>query len=334
MRGPMKTIPVLLVGIAMLLAGCANTTNDHTTTTPTGTTTTPSATPAATPTPATPTGMTPAAPDCPAPTAGTAAPALTNVTELVYTVTEPSGNSKCYAFHGPSTGPSGWVKVTLSNTGHEPHQVAIVNLGNMTIAAFAQSLHSPPGTMDMHTAGGPTPYGGPQAGPGENSTVLVNLTAGNYAVVCYIPGMNGMPHAMQGMVASLTIGPVKTNLTEPTSDLALNLTDYAFSWSPNATAGNHTIRIVNNGMHHHEAALVGLVGNATAKDFIAAFEPNATAPPPIAHLMGIAPMDASQHAYAYVDLTPGHWALLCFEQDSPQDPPHFVKGMVLDFTVA
>lgn len=261
-----------------------------------------------------------------------------NATELVFTLSEPTTSNPCYSLTGPATSPSGWINVTLRNLGSEAHQAALIRM-NMSADSFAQMMH---GNLSAHnwTTMSPmlmhpraTHYGGPLAEPGGNDTVRVFLDPGEYAVVCWMPNATGAPHAMAGMMTHLSVTNATTNLTEPTPDLTIRLTDYAFNLSANLTPGPHVVRVVNDGARQHEAALVKLVGNATAADLLAAYEPNATAPPPIVLLTGTTALAPGREAYFWLDATAGNWALACFEIDAPGQAAHHAKGMVLDLAV-
>jgi hypothetical protein len=323
----------LLTVVAVGLAGCANNSTTQTTSTPAASTTMTTSTMTMTTTTPTPSGnMT--TPHCAASNSTGAA-----TDELVYTVTEASGTNPCYQLHGPATASAGWVRVTLDNGGHEPHQVELVRLDNITFEEFVAE-QAPGGSahpMDLHNPDAMliTPSGGPQTGPGSSTTVTVELAPGEYAAICFVPGMMGIAHGSLGMVAPLTVAAGNdTGVVEPTADLTLSLKDYAFNWSENVTAGNHTIAVTNAGPHHHEAVLVKLVPGKTLDDFLAAFEPNATAPPPMLALTGASGIAAGMTEYLDAELTTGHWGLLCFETDSDQSPPHFVIGMKYEFDVA
>ena len=76
--------------------------------------------------------------------------------------------------------------------------------------------------------------------------------------------------------------------------------------------------------------------NATAKDFTDYFAPGYTphGPPPATAASGAATQSPGMHEYFTVNLTPGHWAFICFEMDTPTSPPHFVLGMPLEFDIA
>lgn len=325
-------LTLTLVMIVAAFSGCASNGENSQDTTPTVPTTqaTPTSPPTMTPTPS---DEGPGLPDCPAPAASEGTPG--NATELTFTISEPSATNPCYGIAGPSSAPSGWLKVTLQNDGREPHQLRFIALGNMSFEHYRQAMMMPAeADMDMHAAAAPAPYGGPQAGPGANTTALIHFDEGEYVIVCLIPGMNGMPHAMAGMVARFKVTNDTSDLVEPTANMQLDLEDYSFTWSDNVTSGDRVIKVTNGGPHHHEVVLIKLTGNHTSADFIAAFEPDAQGPPPLEILSGLSGMANGQSAYFWETFTPGNWALICFEQDSAEKPPHFVVGMVQDFVVA
>ena len=66
----------------------------------------------------------------------------------------------------------------------------------------------------FHTQAGPPPIEGEfgsmgAIGPGNEAWIDFDaspLDAGDYAMVCFIPGDDGIPHAAHGMVAPVTVG--------------------------------------------------------------------------------------------------------------------------------
>ncbi len=72
------------------------------------------------------------------------------------------------------------------------------------------SPSQPRGDSTLRTpAPGPppfTPVGGVQAIlPGVSQTGTVNLDAGTYVLICFIPNAEGVPHFALGMVRELTV---------------------------------------------------------------------------------------------------------------------------------
>ncbi|MFA5861024.1 MAG: hypothetical protein WDA16_04955 [Candidatus Thermoplasmatota archaeon] len=270
------------------------------------------------------------------PTQNPAAP-----TELAFVATQsgPPGNNTTYAFSGPDTAAAGWVTLRLQNAGIEPHQLALFTLGNLTFQQVKALIMSPPNSSGMaNMSTGPQPVGGiAVANPGSNATTVVRLAAGEYAIACFIPDDTGTPHAIHGMIAPLHIITARGDpAPEPTADTTITLTDYNFTLDHELTTGEHVVAVKNAGSHDHEAVLVRLHGNATAMDVINAFAPDAPpGPPPADGIGGGAAMAPGiSPEYAMLTITPGRYALICFEADDDQSPPHFALGMTKEFTVA
>jgi hypothetical protein len=270
------------------------------------------------------------------PAAGSDAPSVATFVAKQSAPPGPDAANITYSFEGPQAVRDGWVTIHLMNQAFELHQVAVWKLGGTPYAAFEQGLLHPAANASAPAAGGPQRAGGVGAAlPGGNATATILLAPGEYAIVCFVPGPTGEPHTMHGMVRNLTV--VKgtgAGAAEPTPDATLTLRDYKFNLSANLTAGRHIIKVVNAGPHPHEAPLVMLAGNATAQDFLAAFAPGAHGPPPVSAAHGAAPLVNGAVQYVTVDLPAGHYAFICFEQDSAESPPHFVLGMVHEFDVA
>lgn len=62
--------------------------------------------------------------------------------------------------------------------------------------------------------------------------------------------------------------------------------------------------------------------------------PQARVPPPIEFGAGSWSIVNGSREYFKTDLQPGHDLLICFEQDTPADPPHAVIGMQYEFDIA
>lgn len=160
----------------------------------------------------------------------------------------------------------------------------------------------------------PTPRGG------EDEDIL-NLTPGNYAVICIIPGPNGRSHFLDGMAKALTVEPSSRRLTIPAGDLTLTLTNYAFTFSAPPTSGHHVIRIVNNGTQLHEAVLFHLAPGKKGRDVADWVD------------TGISPMAPGKENTLQLNLNPGNYALLCFVPDAKDGKLHAMHGMIRDFKI-
>ncbi len=131
------------------------------------------------------------------------------VTEPAVTAEVPAGDAELtlqdFAFVGLETLSAGEHTVSVTNTGPQPHEATIVKLAEGIKAAdlipMFTSTAPPTGPPPFTSAGG-------VAGIAVGQTVAmdVNLEAGNYAYLCFVPdAASGAPHAALGMVGALTV---------------------------------------------------------------------------------------------------------------------------------
>lgn len=108
-----------------------------------------------------------------------------------------------YSFDGmPGRLTTGEHRFQLLNTGDEPHEMVIVRLGD-GISSVDEVLALPEDEAMTKVE----VVGQAQAEPGRKSEKLtVNLDAGRYALLCFIPtGEGGPPHFEQGMKAAFVV---------------------------------------------------------------------------------------------------------------------------------
>lgn len=108
-----------------------------------------------------------------------------------------------YSFDGtPRRLTTGEHRFQLRNTGDEPHEMVIVRLGD-GISSVDEVLALP----EEEAMTKVEVIGQAQAGPGSKSEMLtVNLDAGRYALLCFIPtGDGGPPHFEHGMKADFVV---------------------------------------------------------------------------------------------------------------------------------
>jgi len=236
-----------------------------------------------------------------------------------------------YHFDAPAEIPAGLTTFRLVNQGHEAHHALLIRLADGKTAAdlgAAMKQHDGPLPTWAVVAGGPN-----APAPGASTEATIALTPGAYVMLCVIPSADHAPHFSKGMVAPLTVTPATTVAAiEPTNDLTLKLTDYAFDVSAPITAGTHTFRVDNSGSQAHEAVLVRLAPGKSALDLAAWFD-NEQGPPPGEPIGGITPISVGQHAYFTKDFTAGRYAWICFWPDAKDGKPHLAHGMIKEFTI-
>lgn len=235
-----------------------------------------------------------------------------------------------YSFDAPDTIPAGLTTLRLVSSGKEMHHATFVKLDDgKSFEDFKQAMQKegPPASW-MIFAGGPNP---PR--PGGTTEETQFLEPGNYAVVCFVPSADGVPHLAKGMMRPITVAPATgAAAAAPVPDVTVKLKDYAFETSKPLTAGKHIIRIENTGPQTHELVLVRLAPGKTVEQ-LASWVEKMDGPPPGEPLGGVAPIHPGGYGFITVDLTPGEYGFLCFVPDSKDGKPHVAHGMMQQFTV-
>ena len=108
--------------------------------------------------------------------------------------------------------------------------------------------------------------------------------------------------------------------------------DYSYRMPDTVAAGMTTFRLVNRGTEMHHVAIYRLRDGHTMADLLGAMKPEAPAPAWADALGGPntpAPGDSTE---ASLELTPGHYAMICVIP-AADGVPHVMKGMAHAFTV-
>jgi uncharacterized cupredoxin-like copper-binding protein len=229
-----------------------------------------------------------------------------------------------YSFKAPDTLPSGPTTFHLMNTGKELHHLVLIKA---TQAEVMKMKPTDPPPAEVVLLGGPN-----AAVPGGTAEATVDLTPGEYTMVCFIPGPDGKVHMLSGMMRPLVVTQGSNAAAMPTPDITVKLTDYAFEIPDTIAAGRHVIRVEDTGPQLHEMVFVKLDSGKTVQDF-AAWAAKMAGPPPVAPVNGVSPMTVGQANTVVVDLTPGQYGLICFIEDAKDKKPHFVHGMIKQITV-
>ena len=241
--------------------------------------------------------------------------------------------AKDFSYEAPDTVAGGMVTLRLVNQGPEFHHVQLLKLSDgKTVADLESGLKAmkpgEPMPSWVHEVAGPnTPL------PGGEQTTTQELEPGDYAIICFIPSADKVPHAMKGMVRALTVIPATApSAPAPTADITVSMTDYAWSVSPALSSGKHTIRIENMAEQAHEMFIAQLEPGKTAEE-LAVWIENPQGPAPGKPIGGISGMGKGAVVYLPVDLAPGEYGLYCFLPDAKDGKPHIVHGMITQVTV-
>jgi hypothetical protein len=246
-----------------------------------------------------------------------------------------------FSFVVPEQLPSGWVDITVHNTGAQVHQITFVKLGSLSFdkfkkAASKNNFKSIP--ADTVFAGGPT-----NAPPGGTTFAVVHLEPGTYAVVCFIPDpTDGMSHVSKGMIAQVEVAPAVYSVEAPPyaqPGNKIELSDFAFNVDA-GFSGQGSVAITNVGSQVHEAAIYRIADGKTladVKNFL--FPPKGSPPPagapPFTPASGVAALGPKQTVVIPFFGTASRLALVCFLPDPTKNNRlHALEGMIKELTIS
>ena len=248
-------------------------------------------------------------------------------------------DAKEYGFTLPAQIPSGYVDVTLHNSGKVGHQIAFAKLGTATFAAFkaAASTTNVKGLTGEQFVGGPN-----NVDPGQSVTAIMHFDPGEYGVACFIPDdKDGKPHAAHGMVGEVNVVKTDASVDDPPTVDGGTISLSEFTFLPDASfTGTGTVEIKNVGTQIHELIIVKENPGATLAKVKAFFltppgSPPPAGPPPFTSAGGIVGLGPHQNVYETMALTPGKYVFLCFFPDpNKANLPHALEGMIKEVTIS
>jgi hypothetical protein len=234
----------------------------------------------------------------------------------------------------PAKVAAGAVTLRLVNNGKELHQAQIVRLDQgKTLADFEQAMkHEGPPPSWVKFLGGPNGIA-----PGQEVTSTSTLTPGNYVALCLIPGTDGVPHLMKGMIQPFEVtGETAAGAAAlPVAGDTVRLSDYSFTSSRPLMAGPRTILVENTGAQPHELVLLRLAPGKTVEDFGKwATTGGMQGPPPAMPLGGVGVIDPGGQGVFSAELAPGDYGLICFVPDAKDGKLHLMHGMIKQIKVS
>jgi hypothetical protein len=237
-----------------------------------------------------------------------------------------------YAFDAPETLPSGLVTIRLMNHGQEPHHAQLLRMNDgVSFEEFGAALQSEgESALRLTTLTG----GAGALSPFKSGEVTLNLTPGQYALACFIPSQDGVPHLAKGMLKPVTVtaGDSQPDTAAPQSAGTLNMRDFSFDIPDTLPAGSSTFTVVNAGPQPHELNILKLAPGASLSE-IQAWQPDSGTPPPFEAVGGMNGLSVGETHYMTVDLQPGTYVAICNIPDPGSGIPHSRLGMVRQFTV-
>ncbi len=254
---------------------------------------------------------TPTNPATTVPPSVTASPATNILSATAAPKTDDAGKDHVLAvtamddmFMGPTKLPTGLTTIRLHNQGPSPHQLQLLRLNDGVTAdhTLAAAKKGGPGALlSMATVAG-----GPNAvGAGGDQQVTVDLPAGNYLEVCFVPDPDGVSHLAKGMVSALTVAGSPQPATPPASVATARMSDFKFTL-PSPFHGHGTLQVINDGPQPHELTVLALAPGKTVGDATAFLtEATHSGPPPFADAGGLGAIGAGSDGVGRS--RPGAW---------------------------
>lgn len=226
---------------------------------------------------------------------------------------------------------AGMVTIEFKNEGREPHHAQLARLNDgVSMEQFTAALQEGP----LPALALVTLTGGPGVvDPGGEQTVTVELPAGQYVLLCFVPDADGVPHLAKGMIATLEVvaGDVAA-AQPPASDAAVTLVDFSLILPPVIHPGEQIWKVTVAGKQPHEIMLLKLAGGKSMAD-VAHWLHQPQGAPPFANVGGMQGLAPGASGYLHLNLTPGNYVALCHIPDAASGKEHAELGMVMPFTV-
>jgi hypothetical protein len=221
---------------------------------------------------------------------------------------------------------SGLTQVTFQNDGTEYHMMAIVPLKKgVTLAQVKKAAASNDQSAFNAISGKGDASSLPQfLGPGEKETVLSKLSAGHYALLCFIPAPDGAPHLAHGMVKLLDVSSAKSSLTPPKDGLVpVTVTEDGITLPKSGVPKSGWVKVTNGSSTIRDLTVARfLTPNATFEDgdayFNSFFETGKVpdGPAPAAIASGVATVPAGGTGYLQLNLKPGRYVFVSGNEEA------------------
>ena len=238
---------------------------------------------------------------------------------------------------------AGWTQINFQNAGVENHMVAMVALKKGVTAAQLKAVAvaqddagfakiAAPGADPNGVAGTPSVLG-----PGQKTTVITQLAAGHYGIMCFVPAAaDGKPHVAHGMVKVFDVAG-KSTLKPPTDGVkVVTQTDTGITVPPGNAPKNVTLKVTNSGTTPHSFQLAKLNQGKTMDDALTYFNAffntgKATGEAPAVLVGGVESVAPGGSVYLTWSLPAGNYGYVSTDGTAPNDDVS--KGLKGTFTI-
>ncbi len=226
---------------------------------------------------------------------------------------------------------SGRVRLTLDNRGDEVHQVQLARVEpGVTADTFVETFHNDGAAAAEKMVRWQTGINGVE--PGERGTVVGDLEPGQYLMVCFVPGHDGVSHIDKKMVVPVEVVPGGEPVAEPVADGEIVIRDYAIDL-PEGFDGTGTFAVHNTGPANHELIVMRYEDGKTLADLVAWNGAGSKGAAPVTFESGVATIPSGETSWVDLDLAPGRYIALCVIA-GPGGQPHALMGMTAEFEIS
>ena len=226
-----------------------------------------------------------------------------------------------YSYRISGSPQPGLVAMTFDNKGKYAHEMGVSKLKDgVTLDQIKQALAKGEEAAQPLLADPDAELTTPtNLGPNMKETVAAKLAAGHYVVVCFLPGPDGMPHVMMGMIGEFTVAGDESDAQPPATEATVQLTDSGITLPVNFKDGG-TFEVKNTGAKVHDFSLARLQKPGTLPDFFqcvaGSFANGAMVDKcPGTLAGGVNSVQPGESAYLTVTLEPGSYGYVSTEGD-------------------
>lgn len=243
-------------------------------------------------------------------------------------------NAGEYVYSLKGSPKAGNVQIDFVNGGVEYHMMAMLKLksGVTTAQLKKASLSEDEDAFAKVAAGDVSPIPG-VLGPNTKMSMITNLKAGHYGLLCFIPAASdGAPHIAHGMVKTFDVSSSKSNLTPPTDGVVdISLTDTAVVIPSTGVPGKGYAKFTNNGSTARDLNIALLNGTTTVAQadayFTQLFESGPPPGPAPAVLEGgVIGIPKGGSVYLVLDLAKGNYVFANANSELDDDPNEVLQA--------
>ena len=133
---------------------------------------------------------------------------------------QPTADLFAFDTSGTESVPGGAVPVTFMNGTTVAHEVRLIRIRDTDFNSFKASVLAQGGVIAASL--GDLAYSSPTVAPGESSTGTATLTAGTYAMVCFLTASDGKTFAEHGMLTRVEVTPGGTPTGSGSSETSVS----------------------------------------------------------------------------------------------------------------